>query len=98
MFKNYLKTAWRNIARTIGYTTLNIVGLAIGMAVALLIVSPFAWFLMSKWLQDYPYHTSIHWWVFALVGMFAIIVSVMTVSFQSIKAAMANPVKSLRTE
>ncbi|MEP6749206.1 MAG: ABC transporter permease [Bacteroidota bacterium] len=66
--------------------------------ISLLIASPLAWLLMSKWLQDYPYHTSIHWWVFAMAGAMALLVSLITVSFQAIKAAVANPVKSLRNE
>lgn len=66
--------------------------------ISLLIASPVAWFLMGKWLQDYPYHTPLHWWVFAMAGLMAIIVSLLTVSFQAIKAALANPVKSLRSE
>jgi len=66
--------------------------------ISLLIATPVAWFLMNKWLQDFPYHTPVKWWVFAMAGSMAILVSLITVSFQAIKAAMANPVKSLRTE
>jgi len=66
--------------------------------VSLLIATPIAWFLMNLWLNDYPYHTPLKWWVFAMAGMMAVFVSVITVSFQAIKAAMANPVKSLRRE
>jgi len=66
--------------------------------VSLLIASPVAWFFMSKWLADYPYHVQMKWWVFGIAGLLAIVVSLVTVSFQAIKAAMANPVKSLRSE
>jgi putative ABC transport system permease protein len=66
--------------------------------VAIAIASPIAWFLMHKWLQDFAYRISIGWWVFALVGFVAVLIALLTVSFQAIKAAVANPVKSLRTE
>ncbi|MBX2923402.1 MAG: ABC transporter permease [Chitinophagaceae bacterium] len=66
--------------------------------VALLIASPIAWYFMNKWLQDFAYRIAIEWWMFALAGLLAILIALVTISFQSIKAAMANPVKSLRTE
>ncbi len=66
--------------------------------VSLLIATPVAWFIMNKWLQDYPYHESIQWWVFAVAGLLCMVISLLTVGFQSVKAALANPVKSLRTE
>ncbi len=66
--------------------------------IALIIATPLAWIGMYKWLQDFPYRVSIGWWVFALAGSIAIVIALFTVSFQAIKAAVANPVKSLRTE
>lgn len=66
--------------------------------VAFLIASPLAWYGMHKWLQDFPYRISIGWWVFVLAGAIALIIALATVSFQAIKAAVANPVDSLRTE
>jgi putative ABC transport system permease protein len=66
--------------------------------IAIVIASPIAWFLMHKWLQDFAYRISIGWWVFALVGFVAVLIALLTVSFQAVKAAVANPVKSLRTE
>jgi putative ABC transport system permease protein len=66
--------------------------------VAFVIASPIAWYLMHKWLQDFAYRISIGWWVFAVVGLLAVLIALLTVSFQAIKAAVANPVKSLRTE
>lgn len=62
------------------------------------IATPIAWYIMHNWLQDFAYHISISWWMLLLAGFIAIIIAVATVSFQSIKAAIANPVKSLRTE
>lgn len=66
--------------------------------IAFIIASPIAWFLMNKWLQDFAYKIVIDWWVFAVAGACAILIALFTISFQAIKAAMANPVKSLRTE
>jgi putative ABC transport system permease protein len=66
--------------------------------VALVIASPLAWWAMTKWLQDYQYHTQISWWMFAAAGLMAVIIALLTVSFQAIKAALTNPVKSLRSE
>jgi len=66
--------------------------------IALVIASPVAWYFMNKWLEDFAYRINISWWVFALAGLSAILIAVFTVSFQAIKAAVANPVKSLRTE
>ncbi len=66
--------------------------------VAIVIAAPAGWFIMTKWLQGFAYRTPIHWWVFALAGLGAIIIALITVSFQAIKAAVANPVKSLRAE
>jgi len=66
--------------------------------IALLIASPVAWFVMDKWLQGFAYHTSISLWVFTLAGIGAISIALITVGFQAVKAALANPVKSLRSE
>ena len=66
--------------------------------IAVLIASPVAWWAMNKWLQDFAYRTSISWVVFALTALIAIIIALMTISFQAIKAATANPVKNLRSE
>ncbi|MGZ3821321.1 MAG: ABC transporter permease [Mucilaginibacter sp.] len=66
--------------------------------IAICIASPFAWWVMYKWLQDYAYHQNIQWWIIALAGLVAILIAFVTVSFQSIKAALTNPVKSLRSE
>jgi putative ABC transport system permease protein len=66
--------------------------------ISLLIASPLAWYFMDKWLMDFAYRTPIQWWVFALSGVIAILITFITVSFQSAKAALMNPVKSLRSE
>jgi putative ABC transport system permease protein len=66
--------------------------------VAFVIASPIAWFGMYKWLQNFAYRIPLGWWAFALAGIVAVAIAFATVSFQAIKAAIANPVKSLRTE
>jgi putative ABC transport system permease protein len=66
--------------------------------ISFIIAAPLAYWGMSKWLVDYTYRVSINWWVFALAGFLSVMIALLTVSYQSIKAAVANPVKSLRTE
>ena len=66
--------------------------------VAIVIATPIGWWAMNRWLQDFAYKIDISWWMFALAGLLAIGIALLTVSFQSIKAALMNPVKSLRSE
>ncbi len=66
--------------------------------IALIIASPLAWMFMHNWLQDYAYKIDLSWWMFVIAGITAIIIALITVSFQAIKTSLANPVKSLRTE
>ncbi len=66
--------------------------------IAIIIAIPVAWWAMNKWLQGFAYRVNLSWWVFALAGIIALLIALLTVSFQAIKAAIANPVKSLRTE
>jgi putative ABC transport system permease protein len=68
------------------------------VTISFLIASPISWFAMNSWLQSYPYRVHITWWVFALTFLLSIAIALMTISFQSIKAAMTNPAKSLRSE
>ncbi|WP_026449604.1 ABC transporter permease [Aequorivita capsosiphonis] len=68
------------------------------VAIAILIASPIAWYGMHSWLQDFAYRIDIPWWIFLVAGILAIGIALVTISFQAIKAAIANPVKSLRTE
>jgi len=63
-----------------------------------IIAFPVAWWAMNKWLQSFAYRINISWWIFVMAGLITIAIAMITISFQSIKAAMANPVKSLRTE
>jgi ABC-type antimicrobial peptide transport system permease subunit len=91
------------IRKVLGATSANIVYLfskefILLIAIAFTIATPIAWYYMNQWLQDYAYRISISWWLFAAGGLAAIIIALATISFHAIKAVMANPVKSLRTE
>jgi putative ABC transport system permease protein len=66
--------------------------------ISLLIAAPVAWYFMYKWLQNYQYRIDISWWIFGVTAIGALLITLATVSFQSIKAALANPVRSLKTE
>jgi putative ABC transport system permease protein len=66
--------------------------------IAAFIAFPLAWWVMNKWLNDFAYRVHIGWWVFVFSGIIALLIALLTVSFEAIKAAVANPVKSLRTE
>ena len=66
--------------------------------IAILVAMPLAWWAMQNWLESFAYRIEINWWVFAIAGITAVCIALVTVSFQAIKAALANPVKSLRTE
>lgn len=66
--------------------------------IAFAVATPVAWYFMHRWLQDFAFRVDIAWWVFALAGFLALCIAMLTVSFQAIKAAIANPIKSLRTE
>jgi uncharacterized membrane protein YidH (DUF202 family) len=65
--------------------------------ISLIIASPVAYYGIYKWLNNYSYRTGIEWWVFAAAGLVLVLISLMTVSFQAIKTALASPVSSLRT-
>ena len=66
--------------------------------ISLLIAIPISWYMMNRWLQDFAYRIDLSWWVFGLAGLLALVIAFLTVSYQAVKAARANPVKSLRTE
>src|SRR6185312_4936890 len=68
------------------------------VVISCMIAFPVAWWMMNSWLQNYKYKIAISWWIFLAAGISAILIALITISFQSVKAALANPVKSLRTE
>jgi len=91
------------IRKVLGASAKNIITLLSGnflkpVAIAFIIAFPVAWIAMQKWLTNFVYRTAITWWMFAIAGAVAIIIALITISFQAIKAAIANPVDSLRSE
>jgi ABC-type antimicrobial peptide transport system permease subunit len=66
--------------------------------IAMLIASPIAWYAMEQWLEEYAYKINISWWMFVIAGFAALVIALLTVSFQAIRAAIANPATSLRSE
>lgn len=89
------KVLGANVSNIVAMITKDFLKLVL---IASVIAFPVAWWAMNKWLQDFAYRINISWWVFVLAGVVAILIALFTISFQSIKAAIANPVKSLRTE
>lgn len=91
------------VRKVLGASVASIVGLLSKdflklVLIAIVLASPLAWYAMNQWLQDFAYKIDIEWWVFAGAGLLAVGVALLTVSFQSVKAALMNPVKSLRSE
>lgn len=103
MFAVEQRTKEIGIRKVLGASNVGIVRLLSKEFIKLVLFSfivaaPVGWFFMTKWLQDFAYRTNITWWIFAVAGGSAILIALVTVSFQSIKAAMANPVNILKTE
>ncbi|MEO6289883.1 MAG: FtsX-like permease family protein, partial [Ginsengibacter sp.] len=91
------------IRKVLGATVSDLVAMLSGgllqlVLFSMLIAIPVGWLVMNKWLQEFAYRIHIQWWMFALAGIITIFIALLTVSFQAIKAAIANPVKSLRSE
>ncbi len=91
------------VRKVLGASITNIVALLSTdflklVVIAAIIASPLAWLVMNKWLQSFAYRTTISWVVFAITTLIALFIALFTISFQAIKAAVANPIKCLRTE
>ncbi|WP_229311511.1 ABC transporter permease [Larkinella rosea] len=91
------------VRKVLGASVFNLWGLlsqnfVILVAISFAIATPTAYYLLNNWLENYQYRTDISWWVFAVAGLSALLITLLTVSYQAIKAAMLDPVKSLRTE
>jgi putative ABC transport system permease protein len=102
-FTTEQRTKEIGIRKVLGASVAGITGLLAKdflklVVVAIVIASPLAYFFMDKWLQDFAYRIDIQWWMFAAAGAVAVAIAFLTVGFQSVKAALANPVKSLRSE
>jgi putative ABC transport system permease protein len=103
MFTAEQRTREIGIRKVLGASVGGILGLMTRdflklVVLSILVASPLAWWMMNKWLQDFAYRTSISWTVFAMATGAALVTAVATISVQALKSAMANPVKSLRTE
>lgn len=91
------------IRKVLGASLMSIVGLLskeflILVGIAIILASPIAYYFMNLWLSDFPYRINIGWWIFALASVLAIVIAFLTVGFQSIKAALTNPIRSLKSE
>jgi putative ABC transport system permease protein len=89
------------VRKVLGATATSVVGLLSKdflkpLLIAISIATPLAWFVMDRWLSNYAYKVHLDWWIFALAGFLAICIAMLTVSYQSIKSALMNPVTSLR--
>jgi len=92
-----------SLRKVLGASIASVTGLLSKDFLQLIIISffvafPVAWWIMNNWLQNYQYRIEISWWIFLLAASLTILIALITISFQAIKAAIANPVKSLRTE
>lgn len=89
------KVLGANIGSIVGLLSRDFIKLVL---IAIVLATPVAWYGMNKWLEGFAYQVPVHWWVFLIAGVLAVIVALVTISFQAVKAAMMNPVKSLKSE
>jgi putative ABC transport system permease protein len=103
MFTSEQRTREIGIRKVLGAGIVSLFTLLSGefimlVGIAILIASPIAWWAMDAWSQDFAYHIKIDWWIFLFAGLAAIFIALLTVSFQSIRAALVKPIQSLRAE
>ena len=89
------KVLGANIGSIVGLLSKDFIKLVL---VAIVIATPLSWFAMNKWLEGFAYQVPIHWWIFGIAGLLSILMALFTISFQSVKAALMNPVNSLKSE
>jgi putative ABC transport system permease protein len=89
------KVLGANVSNIVSMLSKDFIALVL---IAILVAVPIAWYFMHQWLQGFAYHQNVQWWIIAVAGSGAILIAFVTISFQSIKAALTNPVKSLRSE
>lgn len=98
-----VRTREIGVRKVLGATVLNIIRILAGdfirlVGIGVVVAIPLSWYMMNKWLEHFAYRTTIGWEVYAIAGFSAFLIAIVTVSFQSVRAALANPVKSLRSE
>ena len=91
------------IRKVVGASVLELTNLLSGdfiklMGLGFVIAAPITWYLIKNWLEDFAFHIELKWWMMAIAGLTCLILTIITVSFQSIKAAIANPIEALRNE
>lgn len=102
-YTGQVRTREIGVRKVLGASVIGVMGLLAKdfiklVLIAIVVATPLAWYAMTNWLEAFAYRISMHWTVFVLAACIAIVITFVTISFQSFKAAMANPVKSLRSE
>ena len=102
-FTAQTKTKEIGIRKVLGASVMSITALLSKdflklVLIAFVLAAPLAWYFMSTWLKDFAYKTDLHWWIFAIAGIGSMLIALVTVSYQAIRAALMNPVKSLKSE
>jgi len=103
IYTSNVRTKEIGVRKVLGSSVINIISILskdflLLVAIAFVVATPVAYLFMNKWLNNFAYRTTISWWLFASAGILVMLIALLTISYQSIKAAVANPVKSLRTE